>query len=311
LCERHVAQGEAVLFKEVEAMKLHIKWNTIIPYLLIMPNVLMYAVFVLIPVVCIFLLSFTDYTILNPGGWVGLQNYKRLISDSIFHQAVINTSVYWFFTVVPTMLIGLAIAALLNTGIRAQSIFRAAIFLPGVISSVAIAMTWLWLLDPMQGPVNAILEWFGGQGRSWLQDPDTALPSIIVIGIWSGIGFSMLIYLAGLQGIPEHLYEAASIDGAGLFRKFIWITIPMLRPITFFLFITTTIRSFQVFDLVFILTNGGPMNSTTTIVNEVVKTAFQDYRMGYAAALSIFLLILTLIITMVNYKVGSERGETE
>ncbi|MEK3913379.1 carbohydrate ABC transporter permease [Paenibacillus sp. FSL H7-0331] len=282
-----------------------------LPYLFIFPNVFIYLIFVLIPVIWVLYLSFTNYTLMNPGEWIGLKNYSRIIQDSIFLRAIRNTLFFWICTVIPTMALGMFIAQFLNLKIRFIAAFRASIYLPGVISSVAVAMTWLWLLDPMKGPVNVFLTSIGMTGENWLQDPKTALGSIIIIGIWTGIGYAMIIYLAGLQGIPEHLYEAAKMDGANTVQQFIAITLPLLRPITFFLFITSTIRSFQIFDLVYILTSGGPANSTTTLVNEIVKMSFSEYRMGYASTMAMVLLIITLIITLINYTFGSRDNDID
>ncbi|MCU6795080.1 sugar ABC transporter permease [Paenibacillus sp. WQ 127069] len=282
-----------------------------LPYLFIFPNVFIYFIFVLIPVIWVLYLSFTNYTLMNPGEWIGLKNYSRIIQDSIFLRAIRNTLFFWICTVIPTMALGMFIAQFLNLKIRFIAAFRASIYLPGVISSVAVAMTWLWLLDPMKGPVNVFLTSIGMTGENWLQDPKTALGSIIIIGIWTGIGYAMIIYLAGLQGIPEHLYEAAKMDGANTVQQFIAITLPLLRPITFFLFITSTIRSFQIFDLVYILTSGGPANSTTTLVNEIVKMSFSEYRMGYASTMAMVLLIITLIVTLINYTFGSRDNDID
>lgn len=288
---------------------MNIRWNRMLPYVFIFPNLFIYVVFILVPVAWVLYLSFTNFTILNPGQWVGAKNYMTLLKDSIFHKALLNTLAYWICTVIPTMLAGLILANFLNMKIRGIALFRASIYLPGVISSVAVAMTWLWLLDPMAGPVNTVLNALGFRGGNWLVDTQTALGSIMVIGVWTGIGYAMIIYLAGLQGIPDHLYEAAEMDGASGVRQFVQITFPLLRPITFFLFITMTIRSFQVFDFVYILTNGGPANSTTTIVNEIVKASFQEYRMGYASSIAIVLLLITLLVTIVNYTVGSKESD--
>ncbi|KQO18118.1 carbohydrate ABC transporter permease [Paenibacillus sp. Leaf72] len=286
-------------------------WNRFIPYFLILPNVLLFTLFILVPLLWIFYLSLNDYTMLNTPKWVGLKNYSLLLKDSIFHQAVKNTALYWMGTVVPSMLLGLVLANLLSTRLKALSAFRALIYLPGVISSVAVAMTWLWMLDPLQGPVNSLLGLIGSDGRNWLQDPATSLPTVIVIGIWTGIGYAMIIFLAGIQSISESLYEAASLDGASVLKKFWYITVPLLKPMTLFLFVTSTIRSFQVFDLVFVLTGGGPANSSTTIVTQIVGASFQEYRMGYASAMAVFLLALTLFITLIQYAIGSRNQAGE
>ena len=286
-------------------------WNRIVPYLMILPNYLIFAVFVLAPVLWIVYLGFTDYTILQPSEWIGGRNYERLFKDTLFHKAIINTIWYWIGTIVPTILLGLVLAALLTMKIRLLAAFRAFIYLPGVLSSVAVAMTWLWLLDPLRGPINGALEAVGIEGRNWLQNPDTSLPSVIVIGIWTGLGYAMIVLLAGIQGISESLYEAASLDGASGPQRFRYITVPLLKPILLFLFITATIRSFQVFDLVYILTGGGPANSSTTIVTQIVGASFQEYRMGYASSMAVFLLGITLIVTMLQYWLGSRNTTTE
>ncbi|RXZ78382.1 sugar ABC transporter permease [Paenibacillaceae bacterium] len=286
-------------------------WNRVVPYLLVLPNVLIFAVFVLFPVLWIIYLSFTDYTMLKPPAWTGSKNYSRLLHDSIFHKAVLNTVWYWLCTVVPSMLIGLVLAALLTMQLRLVAVFRAMIYLPGVLSSVAVAMTWLWLLDAQQGPVNRVLAVLGFAGKNWLRDPNTSLPSIIVIGIWTGLGFAMIVLLAGIQGISESLYEAAALDGATGLQKFRFITVPLLKPMLLFLFITATIRSFQVFDLVYILTGGGPANSSTTIVTQIVGASFQEYRMGYASSMAVFLLGITMTITLLQYWLGSRNQATE
>jgi multiple sugar transport system permease protein len=285
--------------------------NRFIPYLLITPSVVLFAIFILLPILWVLYLSFTNYTMLNAPEWIGSKNFERLWGDEIFHRAIKNTALYWIGTVVPSMVIGLVLANLLAMKLRGLAVFRALLYLPGVISSVAVAMTWLWLFDPRQGPINGFLKLIGLEGRNWLQDPNTSLGSVILIGIWVGIGYSMIIFLAGIQSISESLYEAASLDGASALRKFWHITVPLLKPMTLFLFITATIRSFQVFDLVFVLTGGGPANSSTTVVTQIVGASFQEYKMGYASAMAVFLLAATFVVTVIQYVVGSRNASTE
>lgn len=286
-------------------------WNRIVPYLLIAPSMLLFLVFVLIPVIRIIYLSFTDYTMLQPPVWTGGANYMKLAHDPVFGRAVTNTAWYWLGTVLPSMVIGLVLAALLTVRLKGLAAFRALIYLPGVLSSVAVAMTWLWLLDPLKGPVNRVLSLLGMAGKNWLQSPDTSLGSVIVIGVWTGMGFAMIVLLGGIQSIPDSLYEAAALDGASGISQFTHITLPLLQPILLFLFIVSTIRSFQVFDLVYILTGGGPANSSTTIVTQIVGASFQDYRMGYASAMAVVLLAATMAITLLQYKLGSRNTGME
>ncbi len=285
------------------------RWNTVLPYLMISPYVFIYLLFILVPLIWVFYMSFTDYNPMKAGVWVGLKNYRQLLNDQIFHAAFRNTMVYWLFTVIPSMALGLSAAIFLNLKTRGVSLFRALIYLPGVMSGVAVAMTWLWLYNPRGGPINGILQTFGITGADWLRNTSTALPAVIVVGIWMGIGYCMIIYLAGLQGIPEQLYEAADIDGASRGRQFISITVPLLKPITFFLFIICTINSFQVFDIVYVMTGGGPANRTNTIVNEIVSTGFRTFNMGYASTIAIFLLLITFLFTAVNYKMNSKQSD--
>ena len=285
--------------------------NRVLPYLFIFPSMLLFVWFSLIPIVWIVYLSFTDYSMLQPPVWTGLNNYARLLQDPIFAKSVGNTAWYWLGTVLPSMAIGLVLAVLMSMRLRLLPIFRALIYLPATLSSVAVAMTWLWLLDPGSGPVNRWLSLFGVTGRNWLNNPDTSLASIIVIGIWTGIGFCMIVLLGGIQGISSSLYEAAALDGASNLRQFFHITLPLLRPMLLFLFIIATIQSFQVFDLVYILTGGGPANASTTIVSQIVNASFQEYRMGYASAMAVFLLVVTLFVTILQYGLSGRNSSAD
>ncbi|MGF9696619.1 carbohydrate ABC transporter permease [Paenibacillus sp. MABNR03] len=285
--------------------------NRVSPYLFVFPSMLLFVWFGLIPIAWIVYLSFTDYSMLQPPVWKGLDNYVRLLQDPLFAKAVGNTAWYWLGTVLPSMAIGLVLAVLMSMRLKLLPLFRALIYLPGTLSSVAVAMTWLWLLDPSSGPVNRWLSFIGITGRNWLNSPDTSLASIIVIGIWTGIGFCMIVLLGGIQGISISLYEAAALDGASSLRQFFYITIPLLKPMLLFLFIIATIRSFQVFDLVYILTGGGPANSSTTIVSQIVNASFQEYRMGYASAMAVFLLLVTLAVTLLQYWLGGRNSASD
>ncbi|MEK5163722.1 sugar ABC transporter permease [Paenibacillus sp. FSL R5-0527] len=276
------------------------------PYLLILPNVLIYFIFIFVPLLCVVYLSFTNYSILSPGHWVGLSNYARMLEDQLFMGAVKNTFVFWIVSVLPQMALGLVLAVLLNSKIKGLSFFRAGLYLPSVISGVAVSMTWLYLYDFQSGPFNAVLKGLHLNPINWLGDAQYALMSISILGIWVGTGYALIVYLAGLQSISQELYEAAGIDGASKLRIFFRITVPLLNPMTFFIFVTATIRSFQVFDYVYVMTKGGPLNTTNTIVNSIVDTSFAQYEMGYASALSIFLLVITLVITLINYRVGTK-----
>jgi ABC-type sugar transport system permease subunit len=278
--------------------------------LFILPNYLIYTIFVLIPVIYTIYLGFTDYNLMNDPKWIGIQNYLQIFQDENFITALVNTFYFSMFTIFPSMALGLIVAVLLNTKLlKGKPFFRACYYMPNIISMVAASMVWLWIYDPGHGLLNNILMALKMETKDWLFDPFLAMPSIIVVNIWNALGYNMIIYLAGLQGIPDYLYEAATVDGASKIRQFFTITIPMIKPITFFLFVMACIKSFQVFDQVFIMTNGGPVNATTTIVHQIYQNAFQYNKMGYASGMALILLLITTTITLLNFKYGNQESD--
>jgi ABC-type sugar transport system permease subunit len=279
-------------------------------YLMIMPFYIFFAVFVIIPIIMNIGLSFTNYN-LTQMTFIGLNNYKNLLTDKFFWVSLQNTLIYTCFTLVFTMALGLMLAVFLNRKLRGLKFFRTSFYLPYVTSMVAVSMIWLWMYEPSHGIVNQLLKIVGIQGREWLFDVRTALGSIIVMAIWKYTGYYMVVFLAGLQGIPEYLYEAATVDGANGIQKFFKITLPMLTPVTFFLFVTGIINNFNVFEQVIVMTNGGPMNSTTTIVHQIYSRAFFDFLMGYAAAISVVLLLIVLLVTTFNFKYGNQGNDLD
>lgn len=281
-----------------------------IGYVFILPFFLFFLLFIFAPIIINLILSFTRFD-LSRITFIGLTNYLDLFQDKFFLRSVVNTGVYTFFTLLFTMTISLFLAVLLNRGLRGTWIFRTSFFLPHVISMVAVAMIWFWMYQPTYGLINRFLATLGIPGQLWLHDAKLALPSIIIMSIWKKLGYFMVIYLAGLQTIPSYLYEAAAIDGASQWQQLRHITIPMLRPVTFFLFVTGMIFNFNVFEQVNILTGGGPMSSTTTVVHQIYIRAFQDFVMGYAAAEAIFVLIIVALLTMVFFRYGSRGQEIE
>ena len=279
--------------------------------LLILPNYIIYLVFVLIPVFYVVYLGFTNYDLINKPKFTGMENYMKLAGDEVFRAGILNTFIYSLFTIIPGMALGLVIAVILNNkSIKGIPAIRACYFIPNIVSMVAAAMVWLWIYDPAQGLLNSVITKIGFARQDWLFDMYLALPSIIIVGLWMGLGYNMIIYLAGLQGIPEDLYEAATIDGATRVRQFFHITLPMLQPTTFFLFVMACIKSFQVFDQVYIMTNGGPANATTTIVHRLYENAFQFYKMGYGSSMAVFLLVITTFVTVINFKYGNQGTDT-
>lgn len=279
-------------------------------YVLILPFYLFLFFFILVPILVNIFLSFTNYDLLRTD-FVGLKNYRYLFQDDHFLVSLKNTFVYTFFTLLISMALGLGTALLLKDAVPGIRLYRIFFYLPYVTSMVTVSMIWLWIYDPLQGVLNQILGVFNLKGREWLYDAKYALGCIIVMSIWKVLGYNLIVYLAGLQGIPRYLYEAAVMDGANALQKFALITFPMLRPVTFFLFVTGFINSFKVFEQVMILTAGGPSNSTTTVVHQIYNRAFTEFSMGYAAALSIFLLLIIAGVTFFNYRYGNQGQDLD
>ena len=265
-----------------------------------MPAAAWIGIWVAIPVLATFALSLTDYNVFDAPKWIGIDNYITVWNDPVFRTATWNTIIYTFFTVPVSMAIAVVLAVALNQGLRASKWFQTSFFLPQVTATVAIAMVWLWIYDPQQGLLNEVLAVFGLPGHAWLAEPSTALGAVSVVGIWQGIGMKMLIYVAALQNVDPALYEAASVDGASPTRKFFSITLPMLKPATFFVFIISIIGAFQVFDQIYVLTKGGPANATTMMTYEVYRSAFENFKMGIACAQSVFLFAFLLVMTIIS-----------
>jgi len=273
-------------------------------YGFLMPNLAGFLVFTLLPVLAALALSFTEWDLLGPIRWVGLENYVRMFTqDPTFIRVLRNTTIFVLVTVPVRMALALLVAVALNQGLRGTTFFRTAYFMPVVSSPVAVALVWQWIFHADFGPLNSIL-WMLGVSNppNWLTSTQWALPALMIVSIWQGLGFNMVIFLAGLQGIPEQLYEAARIDGAGGWQQFWRITLPLLSPTTFFVLVITTISSFQVFDLAVIMTEGGPANATNTVVYHIYRNAFQFFRMGYAAALAWLLFIVVMAFTLIQFR---------
>ncbi|WP_240653636.1 sugar ABC transporter permease [Streptomyces sp. AcE210] len=278
--------------------------------LMVAPALLHAALWIGLPVVAAVFLAFTSYDVLSAPKFVGLDNFRDMLGDDVFRKSILNTVVYTFFTVPFGMALGLLLALALNAGLRARGVFRTAIFLPQVTATVAIALVWLWIYNPRNGLFTTLLSIFGVESPAWLASTTWAMPSVILVGIWQGIGMKMLIYLAALQNLPRELYEAASVDGASKVRQFFSLTLPLLKPATFFVLITSMISAFQSFDQIYILTDGGPANSTTMMTYEIYKSAFREFRVGYACAQSLVLFVLLMAFTLVNRRMmGGTRGQ--
>jgi multiple sugar transport system permease protein len=270
-------------------------------YLFISPWLIGLLLFYLGPLVASLFMSFTDWPMLRPPTWVGLANYTKIATaDAVFRKALVNTLYYVVFSVPLSVILGFLLAILLNQKVRGMPLFRTLFYIPALITGVSVAVIWGWLLNPQFGLINHFLSIFGIQGPNWLGDTKSAMPAMILMSLW-GIGGGMVIFLAGLQGIPEHLYEAAQIDGAGWFAKFRHITIPMMTPTLFFTLIIGVIGSFQTFAQFFMMTRGGPANATLTYVLYLYRIAFEDFKMGYASALAWILFLILIVITFIQF----------
>ncbi len=272
--------------------------------LMLLPFMVFFVFFVLYPAGVNLYLSFTDYN-LNNANWIGLRNFQRLLMDSTFVKACMNTCIYAFTSVFFLTGLGLLTAVLLNQNSRVLKWLRVLFLYPYATSMTAISMIWLMLLDPNHGFINRALRAIALSGEQWLFDTHLALGCLIFINIWKNLGYCMLIYLAGINSIPVELYEAATVDGAGELRRLFSITIPMIRPVAFFVFITTMIEGFKTFEQVQIMTRGDPINATTTIVHQIYMYGFNDFKMGYASAMATVLLLAVLALTMLNYRINS------
>ncbi|MBN1354249.1 MAG: sugar ABC transporter permease [Candidatus Omnitrophica bacterium] len=288
------------------------KWS----YVFIAPAVLLFFIFVLGPVIASFYWSFTEYDAIHVPKWVGLDNYKNIFfNDPRFWKAVRNTFLYTVGIIPPGVALSLLLAIAVDQHIRFKSFFRTIYFIPSVTSVIALSVIWKWLFaGEKYGLINHILMLAGLQPVDWLMSPVWTLPAIMIMSIWAGLGYNMILFLAGLQAIPKTVYEAAEIDGAGAFEKFWYITLPLLKPITVFVVIIGFIASFQVFERVYIMTQselgiGGVLDSALTIVAYIYDMGFRKFKMGYASALGYIVFVVVFTITMINIKFVKTRIE--
>jgi multiple sugar transport system permease protein len=284
--------------------------DNLVAYIFLLPALVGFIAFIIIPFVSSLILSFTEWNFvsgLSGIKFIGLNNFKELFNDPWFKSSFTN-NVLFSITVVPiSLILGLIIAAIIQKYVYASNLIKVMIFMPYISSVVAIAIVWMVMLQPSYGPVNQFL---GSMGiinlPKWLADIKWALPTLIIISIWQGIGYYVIIYIGGLNSIPKDLYESAKIDGATFWDKFFRISVPLVSPTTFFLAITGIIASFKVFDLISVLTDGGPGTSTTVVAYYMYKTAFRYQRMGYASAMASVVFLIIFIITILQWQ-GQKR----
>lgn len=285
-----------------------IKNNNILTALLfISPALLGIFVFIIIPVICSFSLSFADWDLLNDIHFVGLSNYKAILSEKYFLQVLSNTFIYTIAVSVLGVIIPLILACILNTKIKGAELFKATLFIPYITPMIVVALVWQWIFDPNIGLANQVLS----TNLNWLYDKHLAMPVLIFVSVWKLIGYNVIIFLSGLATINQELLESSKIDGANFFQTFKNITIPLLSSTLFFVIVITSISSFQAFDLIYMMTQGGPENSTNVMVYSIYKYAFQYFEVGKASAVAYILFTIIFFLVLVQWKLRKKMVYNE
>ena len=283
--------------------------NTLIGWSFILPNFVGFAALTLVPIVILFYMSMTNWNVFGTANWVGFANFERLVSDGSFRIAVLNTLYYSALHIPLTFAVALGLALLLNNKLRGVAFFRTAAFFPYITSIVAIAIVWNLLFSPDYGPINEILRFFGMENPpGWLTSSDWAMPAVVIVSTWRDMGYYMILFLAGLQTVPRELHEAARMDGANTIQRFFNVTLPSLRPTTFFVTVMLTINSFKIFDLILVMTEGGPGQSTLVLSQFIYTKGFEESQFGYASAASVALFFMCIIVTVVQFVINKKRS---
>lgn len=282
-----------------KSSRLQRRWN-FWGYLFILPNFIGFVLFMLIPIVMALVFSFTNYDVISRMDFIGLENYIDLFTDDQFLISLRNTLWYCLLTVPTGVVFSLLLAVLFNRQIRGIAIFRTLVFIPVITSMVAVSLVWSMLYEDNSGLLNVLLGYVGLGPVHWLTDTNLAMISIAIMSVWKGLGYNMTIFLAGLQGVPAELYEAATIDGANSVQKFFKITVPMIGPTSYFVTLMSLIGSLQVFDQVWVMTAGGPVDATKTVAMYLYQYGFQFYKMGYACAAAYVLFILVFLVSLIQ-----------
>lgn len=276
--------------------------------LLLGPNLFLFGVFTYWPLLYNFYLSFVNWNFLRPRKrFVWFENYVDVFSQPQFWTIVWNTVIFSLFSVGLTLLIGLALALLLNQPLRYRNGARAVLFSPVVMSGAVVAVVWSYIFDPRYGLIDQLLGLIGLNSPNWLGDPAWAMPAVIMVYVWKNLGYAVVIYLAGLQGIPRELYDAARVDGAAPWDRFWHVTLPGLSPVAFFLSVTSILATFQAFDIIKVLTNGGPVIATTTLIFHLYDLGFVSYNAGEAGVIAIVLFAIMLILTIIQLRYLEQR----
>ena len=284
-------------------MKIENKKDSFYGFLFVLPALLGTLIFIVIPIFVSFALSFTDWDLLNEITFVGLNNYKTIFTQEVFSKILVNTLVYAISTTFFAVLIPLFIAEILNTKLRGAEIFKTIYFIPFITPAVVIAIVWGWIFDPNIGLINSLFK----TSLTWLFDTKLAMPVLMFVSVWKLIGYNVVLFLTGFSTINNDLYEASKIDGANYFQTFKNITLPLLKPTIYFVTLVTAISSFQVFDLIYVMTSGGPMDSTNVIVYSIYKYAFEYFDIGKSCALAYILFFIILILAILQKKLTKTK----
>lgn len=266
-------------------------------WIFILPAILGTLIFIIVPVICSFGLSFAKWDLLNPIQFVGGQNYVELFKSHLFYKILNNTIVFALSTSILGVIIPLVLASILNSKIRGSDFYKTAYFLPFITPMVVVGIVWAWIFDPNIGLLNQVLHIH----INWLYDSKFAMPALIIVSVWKLIGYNMIIFLSSLSAISQSMFEAARIDGANSFQTFKNVTVPLLSPTIFFVVIITAISSFQVFDLIYLMTQGGPFDSTNVLVYAIYKNAFEYFNVGRASAIAYVLFVIILVLTLIQW----------
>ncbi|MFZ3071181.1 MAG: sugar ABC transporter permease [Anaerolineaceae bacterium] len=270
----------------------------------LLPYFLLYFLFFLLPAISIFPISLTEWSIVGSPKFIGFENYAKLFQDRLFFKALGNTSFYTIVVTLVLSVLGLLLATLLNQKLKGRVISRTIIIMPYVISSAVAGILWKWMFDRNFGIINTYLQQVNISPVGWLSDPQVAMWSIILVNVWWSVGFNTITFLAALQGIPEELTQAAKVDGATPFQSFWYVTLPQLRPIILYVTVLCAANSFQMFDEAYVITQGGPLGSTTTLVYQIYKEAFMNFRIGYSSTWSVVTTLIILLLTLLQLKIN-------
>ena len=270
----------------------------------VLPAIIGTFVFIVIPIVCSFMLSFTNWDLINNIEFAGLENYRAVLSEPVFKQILVNTIAYALSVTVFAVIIPLAIASVLNTKLRGAEWFKTIYFIPFITPAVVIAIVWAWIFDPNIGAINSLLK----TNSTWLFDTHLAMPVLIFVSIWKQLGYNVILFLTGFSTINQNVYEAEKIAGAGEISTFWNITFPLLKPTTYFVTLVTAISSFQVFDLIYVMTSGGPNDSTNVIVYSIYKYAFEYFDIGKSCALAYILFVIIFILAILQKKISKQEN---